>query len=63
MLQMIAAAQAQLGERDAAMATLSRAVALRGEGSLTPALLRANPLWDPLRDDPRFQQLLNGTTQ
>ncbi|MBA2430519.1 MAG: tetratricopeptide repeat protein [Chthoniobacterales bacterium] len=61
MLQMIAAAQAQLGESNAAIATLSRAVAARGEGSLTPALLRADPLWDPLRDDPRFQQLLNGT--
>jgi TolB-like protein/Tfp pilus assembly protein PilF len=63
MLQTIAAAQVQLGDRDAAIATLRRAIAARGEGSLTPALLRANPLWDPLRDDPRFQQLLNSTTK
>jgi hypothetical protein len=24
---------------------------------LTPALLRIDPVWDPLRDDPAFQKL------
>jgi hypothetical protein len=26
---------------------------------LTPALLRTDPVWDPLRDDPQFQKLSN----
>jgi hypothetical protein len=25
--------------------------------SLTPPLLRLDPVWDPIRDDPRFQKL------
>jgi hypothetical protein len=25
---------------------------------LTPALLRIDPVWDPLRDDPLFQKLI-----
>jgi hypothetical protein len=29
---------------------------------LTPALLRIDPVWDPLRDDPLFQKLINEET-
>jgi TolB-like protein/Tfp pilus assembly protein PilF len=55
--QGLAAARAQLGEADAAIASVTHLLKTPGEGSLTPALLRMDPLWDPLRGDPRFQKL------
>ena len=53
----IAVARAHLGETDAALATIKQQLKSPGENSLTPALLRADPLWDPLRNDPRFREL------
>jgi tetratricopeptide (TPR) repeat protein len=58
--QAFAAAHAHLGEIDAAIAAVKNLLNLPGEASLTPALLRADPLWDPLRNDPRFQELIAG---
>jgi tetratricopeptide (TPR) repeat protein len=51
--------QAQLGDRDAAIAALPHL--LEVPAGLTTADLRFNPFWDPLRNDPGFQQLLTVT--
>lgn len=56
----IAAARTQLGEHDAAITILSGLLKKPGEDALTPALLRLDPRWDPLRGDPRFQKLVEG---
>ena len=53
--------KARFGENDAAIADLRRLLATNYLGpeqiALTPALLRLEPAWLPLRDDPRFQEL------
>jgi TolB-like protein/Tfp pilus assembly protein PilF len=56
----IAAAHAQLGQTGVAIAGLKRLLDKPGEDALTPALLRLDPRWDPLRKDPRFQKLCEG---
>ena len=45
-----------LGDYDAAIATLSRLAESREPPSLC-SYLRLEPIWDPLRKDPRFQKL------
>jgi serine/threonine-protein kinase len=55
---MIAIVYAGLGDRDRAIAWLETAV---GERSLLIDELAVNPLYDPLRDDPRFGLLLERT--
>ncbi len=53
----ITVARAHLGETDVALKNLKQLLQTPGENSITPALLRADPLWDPLRNDPRFREL------
>ncbi len=55
----IAVARAWLGEKEAAITTVGRLLATNGENPLTPALLRIDPFWSPLRSDPRFKELAN----
>ncbi len=58
------AIKAQFGETDAALLELRRLLKVNYLGPeqipLTPALLRLDPVWNPLRQDPRFQELCDG---
>jgi serine/threonine-protein kinase len=48
--------QAQFCDKDRAITTLQRLLSTIGAW-VTPAVLRLDPAWNVLRDDPRFQAL------
>ena len=49
----------RVGEHDQAIALLQQLMAIPAGLALSPALLRLDPVWDPLRGDARFQKLAN----
>ena len=58
----LALIQTMFGENSRAISTLTRLLQTPYRADLrptpiTPALLRLDPLWDPLRGDPAFQKL------
>jgi hypothetical protein len=62
-IEILARVTARIGEPDRAIAALQKLLSIPYDspfpaGPLTPAPLRLDPMFDPLRNDPRFQKLV-----
>jgi serine/threonine-protein kinase len=62
-IEVLARVAAQMGERDRAIAALQKLLSIPygnsvASDTLTPALLRLDPMFDPLRNDPGFEKIV-----
>jgi TolB-like protein/Tfp pilus assembly protein PilF len=57
-LTQLAMTEAQVGEKDAALTHIEQVLDAPAGNALSIALLRLDPRWDPIRNDPRFQALV-----
>jgi len=56
MVKSLAMIAAWIGDKDLACEQL--AIAIRGPSNLSYGQLKLMPFWDPLRGDPRFEQIV-----
>ncbi len=59
--EVVGRAYATLSDADRAIPHIERALSMTGHQAVTRAYLRLDPVWDRIRDDPRFQRLAEGT--
>jgi serine/threonine protein kinase/Tfp pilus assembly protein PilF len=68
-LETFAQVASQIGDHDRALSALKKLCSLPGNGPfdlsmpLTAAILQLDPIWDPLRGDPRFEKIIEQAKQ